>query len=60
MAFTITTTDGLTFHADEVGHQTDGSITFTDADGRKMRLAAHYWTTIEGSVGDYDIGDSVR
>jgi hypothetical protein len=51
MAFTITTTDGHTFEATEIGHQTDGSITFTDADGRKLRLAGHYWMVIEGSSG---------
>ncbi len=52
MAFTIKTTDGLIFEATEIAHQTDGSISFTDANGRKLRLAAHYWMVIEGSAGE--------
>ena len=54
MAYTITTTDGQTFECGEVGHQVDGSVSI-QVDGRKLRLASHYWQMIEGEPGDHDL-----
>ena len=51
MAYTIRTTDGQTFACSEITHQADGSVSI-NIEGRKLRLASHYWQVIEGEPGD--------
>ena len=59
VAFKVLTTDGRTFETPEVTHQADGSISIIVDGDRKLRLAAHYWSVIEGATDDYDLSRSV-
>ena len=59
VAFRILTADGRTFETPEVTHQVDGSISIIVDGDRKLRLAAHFWTVIEGAPDDYDLSRSV-